>query len=132
MKKCAFIVLGKGKLAVLTGIAAFFGFLVIKKVFCEYNVQKTLEQIMENKTKLPHGITVENRIKTTITGVEKVVTSCDTALCIISTQGAISVQGKDLKIENFSVEDGVFSFCGTVNCIKYAATKTPVLKKIFK
>lgn len=89
---------------------------------------------MENKTenKKEHSVTMLNRAKISMTGIEKVVNSSPTQLNVISSEGALTILGKELKIEQFSVSDGTLELTGSLDSVKYMAAKTPVLKRIFK
>lgn len=88
---------------------------------------------MDNQTvKKRHGLTVENRQKGAMTGVDEVLSYGDDELCLLTSEGRLTVTGKELKIIKFNTEDGSLSFSGNVSGIKYEEKKPPLLKRIFK
>lgn len=88
---------------------------------------------MENgKSNKPHSLSVLSRASGSVSGVEKVISSCDTSLSLATSAGGMIISGNGLKIVKFSVDDGTLAFEGTVNNIKYSAAKAPLIKRIFK
>lgn len=87
---------------------------------------------MEKEVKKSHSFSVENRNSCSMSGIEKVISSSDSAIIIISSCGEMEILGKKLKINKFEVEDGTFCFDGEIDCIKYSAPKVPLLKRLFK
>ena len=91
--------------------------------------------ITQNKTALPeakHAVTLENRNRGSIDGVTKVVSAYPDAINLVTSKGALTVSGKDLKILKFDADTGRLSFDGEVNALKYDGGKKPLLKRIFK
>ncbi len=84
------------------------------------------------KQQQSHSFEVLNRTSCSMTGIQKVISSSENGLSLISSCGAMEVVGKKLKIDNFSVDDGTLSFEGEIDCIKYSAKKTPLIKRLFK
>ncbi len=82
--------------------------------------------------KRTHTITIENRSKAFLTGVNKVISSNESSLLLETSEGGLSVQGANLKISKYDMEAGTLSFEGSVNGLKYSAAKEPVLKKLFR
>lgn len=87
---------------------------------------------MENKVKKLHNINLESRAKTSMTGIEKVITSAPDELNLLSSEGGLKINGKELKIEHFSLTEGTLTFTGTVDAIKYTVAKAPLFKRLFK
>ncbi len=89
---------------------------------------------MENKiaVKKPHSITLENRKRALMTGVEKVISSNETAILLETSEGGLTVAGTGLKINKFDAETGQLTFEGTVNKMQYSAAKEKFIKRIFK
>ena len=79
-----------------------------------------------------HELRLFCRDKGSFTGIEKVISSCDTALQLISSCGNLTVSGEKLKIVQYNADDGSLEFEGTVNGIKYSGGKQPLLKRLFK
>lgn len=91
-----------------------------------------MEQKTENKPKRPHAITLDGRIRASLTGVEKVVNSADTFINLVTSEGGLNIAGRDFKIEKFNIDDGTLVLAGVIDGIKYTAAKAPLLKRIFK
>ena len=89
-------------------------------------------QISETKTKTTHEFQLICREKGKMTGIEKVISSCETSLVLISSCGNRTVSGEKLKILKFNADDGILDFEGVVNSIKYSGAKQPLLKRLFK
>ncbi len=89
---------------------------------------------MENKTaaKKPHSITLENRKRAIMTGVEKVISSNENCIMLETSEGGLTIAGTGLKINKYDVESGQLTFEGVVNKMQYSAAKAPLLKRIFK
>ena len=87
---------------------------------------------MEKEAKKPHSFEVDNRNKCSMTGIEKVISSSETSINIISSCGGMEISGKQLKISKYDMEDGTLCFEGEIDCIKYSAPKVPLLKRLFK
>lgn len=85
---------------------------------------------MEQKS--PHTIAVQNREKCSMTGIEKVVSSSETQILVVSSHGGMEIGGKKLKISKFDIADGTLDFEGEIDVIKYSAPKVPLLKRLFK
>ena len=79
-----------------------------------------------------HDLRLSCREKGTLSGIEKVISSCETSLQLISTCGGITIQGEKLKIVQFNAQTGALDFEGNVHSIKYSAPKQSLIKRIFK
>ncbi|MCL2599381.1 MAG: sporulation protein YabP [Firmicutes bacterium] len=81
-----------------------------------------------------HSLSIENRKNGLVSGVEKVVSSNEKVLQLITSQGGLLISGNGFKIKRFSIEDGELSFEGEVDSFKYLAmgNGSGVLKKIFR
>jgi len=88
-----------------------------------------MEQTNQN-----HSITIDNRKSGILTGVEKVVSSSEKLLHLITTQGALVLNGNNFKIKKFSMEEGILTFEGEVDILKYMAVSDnkSVIKKLFR
>ena len=87
---------------------------------------------MENSVKSAHGVTLESRRSGSLTGVKEVLSYSDEQLLLDTSEGKLTVTGKELKIGKFSSADGTLTFSGQVNALKYSAPSVPLLKRIFK
>lgn len=84
------------------------------------------------KAQQPHSFEVKERSECAMTGIQKVVSSSATAISVTSVKGGMEISGKNLKIVKFDVEQGVLSFEGEIDGIKYSAPKVPLFKRLFK
>ena len=84
------------------------------------------------KEKQPHAFEVSNRATCSMSGIEKVISSSESHISIISSHGGMDISGKKLKINKFDADDGSLCFDGEIDCIKYSAPKVPLLKRLFK
>lgn len=88
---------------------------------------------MENKLpqKKLHNLTIENQSKGMISGVEKVISSSDTALYLDTSVGGLAIVGTDFKITKYDMDTGALVFTGKVQSFKYSGKKQSLLKKMF-
>lgn len=94
---------------------------------------KELKSISQQPVKFTsHGINMSDRKKASLTGVVRVDSSNETEISLTTCMGRLIVTGSELKIVKFDDNDGNLSFCGNIDCIKYAQAKVPLLKRIFK
>lgn len=80
----------------------------------------------------PHSLTVSERNGGKVSGVTKVLSSNAECLVLVTSCGQMTVNGSELRIDKFCVDDGELAFCGKVDVIKYQTAKAPLLKRIFK
>lgn len=78
-----------------------------------------------------HELCLSCREKGSLTGVEKVISSCETQLQLVSACGGLTIGGEKLKILQFNAQTGLLDFEGTVHTVKYTAPRKPLLKRIF-
>ena len=71
---------------------------------------------------------LKNRSTLTLSGVISVVDFDDGLLTLETTSGTISIEGKDMKIEELSKEDGKIIVVGRIDAFYY---KTNEVKKSF-
>ncbi len=67
-----------------------------------------------------------------MTGIQKVSSSSETGISLVSSCGAMEIVGKKLKINSFSIDEGTLCFEGEIDSIKYSAKKVPLIKRLFK
>ncbi len=85
-----------------------------------------------NRTNDTHEITLINKEKGTITGVNKVLSVKDDCIALESSMGELAISGKNFVISGYNDQNKTFSFTGTVSGLNYRGKKEPVFKKIFK
>ncbi|MCI8459670.1 MAG: hypothetical protein HFE46_08435 [Clostridia bacterium] len=79
-----------------------------------------------------HELRLSCREKGNLSGIEKVISSCETSLQLVSSCGGLTITGEKLKIVQFNAQTGALDFEGTVHAVKYSAPKQPLLKRLFK
>ncbi len=87
---------------------------------------------MEKEVKKPHSFSVDNRTSCNMSGIEKVISSSEERIIVVSSCGEMEIRGKKLKISKFDVDDGTFCFDGEIDGVGYSAPKVPLLKRLFK
>ena len=91
-----------------------------------------MEKEIKKEIKKPHSFEVKNRKCCSMTGIEKIISSSAQCLSVVSSLGAMEINGKNLRINEYSVENGTLSFEGDIDAIKYTAAKVSFLKRLFK
>ncbi len=76
-------------------------------------------QNIQNGQNKQHTLTVEQRKKIVMTGVESVNSFSPQQINLTVDGGKMTITGNDLKITNFSKTSGAFSAIGEVTSIKY-------------
>lgn len=75
---------------------------------------------MEEKVKMPHKLTVNNRNTAMVTGVEDVL-SFDIAEILLETeQGMLMIKGNDLHVKRLSLEKGEVDLEGKIDSFTYS------------
>lgn len=77
-------------------------------------------------------LTLENRKKLELTGVERAISSNEQAIVLVVSGGKVVIAGQGLHIEKLDVESGVLELAGVVDSIKFGAENKTFLKRIFK
>ena len=68
---------------------------------------------------LPHGLTLNQRCKLTMTGVMEVISFDELAVVLRTGMGTLVVQGRDLQLKALSPEGGNVAIEGTVSGLVY-------------
>ena len=68
---------------------------------------------------LPHGLSLSERSRLSVTGVTEVVSFDDTAVVLKTGMGTLIVQGRDLQLKTLSVDGGQVAVEGTVCALLY-------------
>ena len=75
---------------------------------------------MENAiSNLGHKVTLVDRQRLEITGVEEVESFDENSIVMSTSQGDLRVQGEDLHIETLSLDGGALKVDGTVESLTY-------------
>lgn len=88
---------------------------------------------MENKSGADkHIVTVTEKEKTLVTGVEKVLSVKVDCVVLATTTGVLTFNGKDFTVNGYDEKDMTFSFSGEISSMFYRDRKEPLFKKLFK
>lgn len=73
----------------------------------------------EERTALPHKLSLEERKKLTLTGATEVVRFDEEMAQLNTSQGTVIVQGNDLKLKTLSLEGGTVAITGHICAVIY-------------
>ncbi len=83
-----------------------------------------------------HKLTMTNREKMFVSGVEDVDSFDDDRITVYTTEGTMTVKGADFRINRLNVEDGELEIQGEIDSIEYSdghkKEKIGLFGKIFK
>lgn len=97
-----------------------------------------MEKKIINKLEDPRGnITLENRKKLTLTGVEEVISFDDEKILLNTKLGFLTIKGSELKMNKLDVQNGDVIIIGNIASIVYSSKevkkeKENILSKLFK
>ena len=97
-----------------------------------------MERKIENKVENVRGnITLENRNRLTLTGVEEVISFDDEKILLNTALGALTIKGSELKMNKLDVQNGDVIIAGSVASIVYSGKtikkeKENIITKLFK
>lgn len=74
---------------------------------------------MENEIKKPHNLILENRKKLTLSGVTDVDNFDEKSIILYTNLGELTVTGKNLHVNEISLETGEMSIDGDIWAITY-------------
>lgn len=74
---------------------------------------------MEDRSLLPHKLTLNERKSLTLTGVTEVISFDDTAVILTTDLGNLSVHGTGLQLKTLSLEGGQVAVDGQVSALIY-------------
>ncbi|GAB6168582.1 sporulation protein YabP [Clostridium carnis] len=97
-----------------------------------------MERKVENKVDNPTGnITLENRKRLTLTGVEEVISFDDEKILLNTSLGFLTIKGSELKMNKLDVQNGDVIIIGNVASMVYSGKevkkeKENIIAKLFK
>ena len=84
---------------------------------------------------MEHNITLKDRSKLVISGVEHIYSFIDKKVEIRTCAGEMSIEGENLDMDKLSLDENVISIEGTINSIVYSKERKPqesFIKRLFK
>ncbi|MBQ6820628.1 MAG: sporulation protein YabP [Clostridium sp.] len=97
-----------------------------------------MEKKSENRLDEPRSnITLENRKKLTLTGVEEVISFDDEKILLNTKLGFLTIKGSDLKMNKLDVQNGDVIIVGNVASVVYSSKevkkeKESIISRLFK
>lgn len=79
--------------------------------------------MQENYNK-PHSLTLDNRSKLSLTGVEDVLGFNEETVNLNTSMGDLTVKGSDLHINKLNLDTGEVEIDGRVNFLQYTQNKS--------
>ncbi len=73
----------------------------------------------EDRIRLPHRLTLDERQKLTVTGVSEVVSFDENSVVLTTDMGTLVILGSQLQLKTLSVEGGQVAVDGTVSSMSY-------------
>lgn len=74
---------------------------------------------MEQMQQMPHKLTLNERKVLTVTGVQEVVSFDELCVILHTSRGTLTIQGRELKLKQLSLEGGQVEVDGTVCAMNY-------------
>ncbi len=73
----------------------------------------------EQSMQMPHGLTLKDRNKLTMTGVTEVVSFDDTSVVLRTGLGTLLIQGENLQLKTLTLDGGQVAVDGSVSALIY-------------
>lgn len=90
----------------------------------------------ENKIKVrSQNITMEDRERMVVTGVEQVESFNDNTIILTTIKGGMHIKGETLNISKLNLDDGSVKINGKINSVTYTnkeVTSKNIIGKLFK
>ena len=71
-----------------------------------------------------HSITIEDRARMTLTGVQEVSSFSDTVVSLKTCRGMLMIQGKGLNISKLNTDTGELNVSGEISQLRYSKDKS--------
>ena len=79
-----------------------------------------MERESKNETKaLPHGLTMQDRQKVTLSGVTDVANFDETQVVVATTMGTLTIRGSGLHVDQLSLDSGDLKLVGSIDSLEY-------------
>lgn len=79
-----------------------------------------MEHESKNESKaMPHGLTMQDRQKLTLSGVSDVVNFDENQVVIATTLGTLTIRGTGLHVDQLSLDTGDLKLTGSVDSLEY-------------
>lgn len=71
------------------------------------------------RSALPHGMTLQDRKKMSVSGVNDVVSFDETQVVLSTSLGTLTIRGADLHVDQLSLDSGELRLTGMVELMEY-------------
>ncbi len=78
-----------------------------------------MERNTAEKQALPHGISLQDRKKLSISGISDVVNFDENQIIVATGWGTLLVRGRDLHVDQLSLDTGELRITGRIDCMEY-------------
>lgn len=78
-----------------------------------------MERSTTEKQSLPHGISLQDRKKLSVSGVSDVANFDENQIIIVTQQGTLFVRGGDLHVDQLNLDAGELRISGRIDCMEY-------------
>ncbi|MEE0772786.1 MAG: YabP/YqfC family sporulation protein [Anaerovoracaceae bacterium] len=78
-----------------------------------------------------HKVTIDNRVKTTITDILEIDSFDEAEVRATLKQGAMIIKGEKLNIQTLDLQEGIAVIAGTINSLMYVKVREKGEKGIF-
>lgn len=86
----------------------------------------------QKQPELPHGFTLQDRKKITMSGVSDVQTFDEKQVIVLTTQGRLIIRGSGLHVDQLSLETGDLQLSGQIDTMEYTENGGSLWKRIFQ
>lgn len=95
------------------------------------------EQLKEGTKKEPYGLHMDRREHVSLTGVKDVVSFDETAVCLVTEGGEVTISGENLHVAKLMLEEGQLVIDGTIDALVYEDQKPKkksarLIKRVFR
>ena len=94
-----------------------------------------MERNTAEKQALPHGISLQDRKKLSISGVSVVANFDENQIIVATGWGTLLVRGSDLHVDQLSLDTGELRITGRIDCMEYddnSSTSGGFLRRLFQ
>ena len=84
---------------------------------------------------MEHNITLKDRSKLTVSGIEHIYSFNDKKVEVRTSAGEMVIEGENLDMNKLSLDENIISIEGTINSIVYSKERKPqesFIKRLFK
>ena len=82
--------------------------------------------------KMPHSLTLSERSRLTVSGVEEVVSFDDASAVLRTELGELLIQGQELRLKTLYPEGGTLEVQGTISALSYEQTREGFWRRVLR